>query len=55
MEEQKFDFEAYKQEASKKLRNKEPRATAEKLFRPLFKQFVEEALQAAMDAHLDGQ
>jgi transposase-like protein len=48
-----YDFEAYKQEAIKKLLNKEPGATAEKLFRPLFKQFVEEALQAEMDAHLD--
>jgi putative transposase len=55
MKEEKFDFEAFKQEALKKLRNKEPGATAEKLFKPLFKQFIEEALQAEMEDHLDDQ
>lgn len=53
MKEEKFDFEAFKQEALSKLLNKEPGATPEKLFRPLFKQFIEEALQAEMEGHLD--
>jgi putative transposase len=53
MEEKKFDYEAFKKEAIKKLMAKEPGATTEKLFKPLIKQFVEEALQAEMDAHLD--
>jgi putative transposase len=55
MKEEKFDFEAFKEEALKKLRNKEPGATAEKLFKPLFKQFIEEALQGEMDSHLDDE
>ena len=55
MKEEKFDFEAFKQEALKKFRNKEPGASAEKLFKPLFKQFIEEALQAEMDSHLDDE
>ena len=55
MKEEKFDFEAFKQEALSKLRNKEPGATAEKLFKPLFKQFIEEALQAEMEGHLDDE
>lgn len=53
MEQQKFDFEAFKRDALSKLRNKVPGATPENLFRPLFKQFIEEALEAEMDDHLD--
>jgi len=52
MEQEKFDFEAFKRDAMKKLRNKEPGVTAEKLFKPLFKQFIQEALEAEMDEHL---
>lgn len=51
---EKFDFEAFKKEAMQKLRNKEPGVTAENLFKPLFKKFIEEALEAEMDEHLDG-
>lgn len=54
MDDKKFDYESFKAEALKKLRNKEAGATAEKLFRPLFKQFIEEALEAELDQHLDG-
>ena len=53
MKEKSFDFEAFKRDALKKLRNKEPGSTPESLFKPLFKQFIEEALQAEMDEHLD--
>jgi putative transposase len=52
MRKQLFNFEAFKQEAMKKLRNKEPGVTAENLFKPLFKQFIEEALEAEMEEHL---
>ncbi|HEX8333493.1 MAG TPA: IS256 family transposase [Segetibacter sp.] len=55
MKEEKLDFEAFKQEALRKLRNKEAGASAEKLFKPLFKQFIEEALQAEIDGHLDDE
>lgn len=54
MKKQPFNFEAFKQDAMKKLRNKEPGVTAENLFKPLFKQFIEEALEAEMDEHLSG-
>jgi transposase-like protein len=53
MKDKKLDYEAFKADALKKLRNKEPGATAEKLFKPLFKQFIEEALEAEMEEHLD--
>ena len=52
MKKQPFNFEAFKQEAMKKLRQKEPGVTAENLFKPLFKQFIEEALEAELDEHL---
>lgn len=53
MKEQKIDYEAFKRDALERLGNKEPGATAEKLFKPLFKEFIEEALQAEMESHLD--
>lgn len=55
MKEEKFDFEAFKKEAMQKLRDKEPGVTAENLFKPLFKRFIEEALEAEMDEHLQGK
>lgn len=55
MKEEKFDFEAFKKEAMQKLRDKEPGVTAENLFKPLFKSFIEEALEAEMDEHLKGK
>lgn len=55
MKEDKLDYEAFKREAIEKLRNKEPGITADSLFRPLFKQFIEEALEAEMDEHLTDQ
>jgi putative transposase len=53
MKEEKFDFEAFKKEAMRKLRDKEPGVTAENLFKPLFKKFIEEALEAEIDEHLE--
>lgn len=52
MKEEKFDFEAFKQDAIRKLKDKESGVTAENLFRPLFKKFIEEALESEMDEHL---
>jgi transposase-like protein len=50
--EQKFDFEAFKREAIRKLRNKEPLGGKDGVLQPLLKQILEEALQAEMDEHL---
>lgn len=52
MKKEKFDFEAFQEEAMRKLRDKEPGVTAENLFKPLFKRFIEEALEAEIDEHL---
>ena len=52
MKKEKFDFDAFKKEAMQKLRDKEPGVTAENLFKPLFKQFIEEALEAEVNEHL---
>lgn len=53
MEEEKFDFEAYKKEAVKKLLNKEPGVSIDKLMKPLMKQIIEAALEGEMDAHME--
>jgi putative transposase len=55
MKKEDFDYEEFKRSALNKLRNKEPGVTAENLFKPLFKQFVEEALEAEMDEHLNAE
>lgn len=55
MKKEEFDYEEFKRSALNKLRNKEPGVTAENLFKPLFKQFVEEALEAEMDEHLNAE
>jgi putative transposase len=52
MTEQKFDFEAFKREAIRKLRNKEPITGKDSIFQPLLKQLLEEALDGELDAHL---
>jgi transposase-like protein len=53
MEKEKFDFEAYKKEAIRKLLNKEPGASIDKLMKPLMKQIIEAALEGEMDAHME--
>lgn len=53
MEEEKFDFEAYKKEAIRKLLNKEPGVSIDKLMKPLMKQILEAALEGEMDAHME--
>lgn len=53
MEEEKFDFEAYKKESVKKLLSKEPGVNIDKLMKPLMKQIIEAALEGEMDAHME--
>jgi putative transposase len=55
MEQEKFDFEAYKKEAVRKLLNKEPGMSIDKLTKPLLKQILEAALEGEMDAHMQQQ
>jgi transposase-like protein len=53
MEQEKFDFEAFKRDAIEKLRNKQPLTGKDGVLQPLIKQILEAALEAEMDAHLD--
>lgn len=53
MERDPLNYEVFKQEAITRLRQKKPGVTAASLFKPLFKQFIEEALEAELDDHLD--
>jgi putative transposase len=48
-----FDFEAFKQDAIKKLRNGKSLTGTEGILTPLIKQFLEGALQAEIESHLD--
>lgn len=49
MEEEKFDFEAYKKEAVRKLLNKEPGVSIDKLMKPLMKQILEKVFAIRME------
>jgi transposase-like protein len=53
MEQEKFDFEAFKHDAIEKLRNKQPLTGKDGVLQPLVKQILEAALEAEMDAHLN--
>lgn len=55
MEEEKFDFEAYKKEAVRKLLSKEPGMSIDKLTKPLLKQILEAALEGEMEAHMESE
>jgi hypothetical protein len=46
MEEEKFDFEAYKKEAVHKLLDKEPGTSMDKLMKPLVKQILATAAKS---------
>lgn len=52
MEENTFDFEAFKKEAIQKLRNKEPLTGKDGVLQPLVKKILEAALEAEIDEHL---
>ncbi len=55
MEEKQFDFEAFKKEAIDKLKTGKGLADSERAFTPLIKSFLEEALGAELEAHLDNE
>jgi putative transposase len=52
MEKRIENFEDYKQEMLQKIRNKGPKPRVDDLLKPLFHQFIQEALEAEMEAHL---
>lgn len=52
MKEQEFNFEAFKQDAIKKLYQGQPLTGDKGILTPLIKQFLEGALQAELEAHL---
>lgn len=52
MEEEKFDFEEFKEQALADLKAGKGFMGAEGAFRPLFKMFLEKALEGEMEAHL---
>lgn len=52
MEENTFDFEAFKKAAIQKLRNKEPLTGKDGVLQPLIKQILEAALEGEIDEHL---
>mgnify|MGYP001309669168 CR=1 FL=1 len=55
MNEEKFDFEAFKRETKERLRRGEPASGKEGVFQPLLKQMLEELLQGEMDSHMDAE
>lgn len=55
MEENKFDYEAFKRDAMEKLRRGVPTTGKEGVFQPLLKQMLEEMLQGEMDNHMSEQ
>jgi putative transposase len=52
MEENTFDFEAFKKDAIQRLRNKEPLTGKDGVLQPLIKKILEAALEAEIDEHL---
>lgn len=53
MENRKFDYEALKKEAAKCLKKSGSMLGKDDVFTPLFKEFLEEALEGELDAHLE--
>ncbi len=52
MKDQKFDLDAFKNDAKERLRRGEPASGKEGVFQPLLKQMLQEILQAEMDGHM---
>jgi transposase-like protein len=52
MKEESFDFEAFKREAIKRLKNKQPLTGKDGVLQPLIKQIIEAALEVEMEEHL---
>lgn len=53
MENKKFDYEAFKKEAAERLKKGGSMLGKDGVFTPLFKEFLEEALEGELDAHLE--
>jgi len=53
MEKQGFDFEAFKKEAASRLKKGETLLGRDGVFTPLLKEFLEEALDGELEAHID--
>ena len=53
MENKKFDYEAFKKEAAERLKKSGSMLGKDDVFTPLFKEFLEEALEGELDAHLE--
>lgn len=53
MEKQSFDFEAFKKQAAVRLKNGETLLGKDGVFTPLLKEFLEEALDGELEAHIE--
>lgn len=53
MEKQGFDFEAFKKEATARLKKGETLLGRDGVFTPLLKEFLEEAMDAELESHID--
>lgn len=53
MEKQSFDFEAFKKEAASRLKKGETLLGRDGVFTPLLKEFLEEALEGELEAHIE--
>jgi transposase-like protein len=53
MEKKKFDYEAFKKEAAERLKNGGSVLGRDGVFTPLFKEFLEEALEGELEAHIE--
>lgn len=53
MEKKKFDYEAFKKEAAERLKNGGSVLGRDGVFTPLFKEFLEEALDGELEAHIE--
>jgi putative transposase len=55
MEKQSFDFESFKKQAAARLKNGETLLGKDGVFTPLLKEFLEEALEGELEAHIEQQ
>lgn len=53
MEKKKFDYESFKKEAAERLKKGESMLGKDGVFTPLFKEFLEEALEGELEAHIE--
>ena len=53
MEKQGFDFAAFKKEATARLKKGETLLGRDGVFTPLLKEFLEEAMDAELESHID--